>query len=303
MFSTSDLFDQRHDALIAFGVAPIAILVAVLARPRCCAAASRRARGGCRRGRRARGGDAGARRAARLPVAARGRDRDSAPSCWPGRSSGSSCYVLLVALGLDDRAGIGAAAAVLFAVNVTAVLPATPSNLGVFQAACVAVLAGAYGVASADALAYGIVLQAVELATAVVMGAPALLKEGLSWRDVRCGRCTPARCGSTRCPARRPARGRRPEPTAAKAARMSAAGPGSTSCAARTARCTAAGRATSTGGWPPTPRGGPAATRAAGCPSTLAAALPMPDRAAARREEARIKRLPRTEKLALVDGG
>jgi phosphatidylinositol alpha-mannosyltransferase len=74
---------------------------------------------------------------------------------------------------------------VLFAVNVTAVLPATPSNLGVFQAACVAVLAGAYGVSSADALAYGIVLQAVELATAVVMGAPALLKEGLSWRDVK----------------------------------------------------------------------------------------------------------------------
>jgi phosphatidylinositol alpha-mannosyltransferase len=96
-----------------------------------------------------------------------------------------SCYALLVALGLDDRAGIGAAAAVLFAVNVTAVLPATPSNLGVFQAACVAVLHGAYGVGAADALAFGIILQAVEIATAVVMGAPALLKEGLSWRDVR----------------------------------------------------------------------------------------------------------------------
>ncbi len=95
-----------------------------------------------------------------------------------------SCYVLLVALGLDDRAGIGAAAAVLFAVNVTAVLPATPSNLGVFQAACVAVLS-AYGVGAADALAYGIILQAVEIATAVIMGAPALVKEGTSWRDVR----------------------------------------------------------------------------------------------------------------------
>jgi phosphatidylinositol alpha-mannosyltransferase len=80
---------------------------------------------------------------------------------------------------------MGAAAAVLFAVNVTAVLPATPSNLGVFQAACVAVLHGAYGVGSADALAFGIILQAVEIATAVIMGTPALLKEGLSWRDVR----------------------------------------------------------------------------------------------------------------------
>jgi phosphatidylinositol alpha-mannosyltransferase len=95
-----------------------------------------------------------------------------------------SCYVLLVALGLG-HAGMGAAAAVLFAVNVTAVLPATPSNLGVFQAACVAVLHGAYGVGTADALGYGIVLQAVEIATAVAMGTPALLREGLSWKDVR----------------------------------------------------------------------------------------------------------------------
>ena len=93
--------------------------------------------------------------------------------------------MLLAALGLDDSAGFGAAAAVLFAVNVTAAIPATPSNLGVFQAACVAVLSGAYGVSHADALAYGIILQAVEIATAVVMGTPALLKEGLSWRDVR----------------------------------------------------------------------------------------------------------------------
>jgi putative endonuclease len=35
-------------------------------------------------------------------------------------------------------------------------------------------------------------------------------------------------------------------------------------------------------------------------PVELAAALAMPDRAAARREEARIKRLPRTAKLALA---
>ena len=96
-----------------------------------------------------------------------------------------SCYVLLVALGLDHQAGLGAAAAVLFAVNVTAVLPATPSNLGIFQAACVVVLSGGYGVSQADALGYGIILQAVEIATAVVMGMPALVKEGLSWKDVR----------------------------------------------------------------------------------------------------------------------
>jgi phosphatidylinositol alpha-mannosyltransferase len=95
-----------------------------------------------------------------------------------------ACYVLLVALGLDERAGLGAAAAVLFAVNVTAALPATPSNLGVFQAACVAVLS-AYGVGKTDALAYGIILQAVEIATAVAMGMPALVREGMTWKDLR----------------------------------------------------------------------------------------------------------------------
>jgi putative endonuclease len=35
-------------------------------------------------------------------------------------------------------------------------------------------------------------------------------------------------------------------------------------------------------------------------PVELALALPMPDRSAARREEARIKRLPRAQKLALL---
>jgi phosphatidylinositol alpha-mannosyltransferase len=96
-----------------------------------------------------------------------------------------SCWFLLLALGIDSGADPGAAAAVLFAVNVTAVLPATPANVGIFQAACVAVLAGAYHVATPEAIAYGIVLQAVEIATAVIMGAPALVKEGTSWRDVR----------------------------------------------------------------------------------------------------------------------
>jgi phosphatidyl-myo-inositol alpha-mannosyltransferase len=96
-----------------------------------------------------------------------------------------SCWLLLKALGLDTHAGVGAAAAVLFAVNVTAVVPATPANIGVFQAACVAVLAGVYHVSTPEAIAYGIVLQAVELTTALIMGLPALVNEGLSWREVR----------------------------------------------------------------------------------------------------------------------
>jgi phosphatidyl-myo-inositol alpha-mannosyltransferase len=95
-----------------------------------------------------------------------------------------SCWLLLMALGLDSHAGVAAAAAVLFAVNVTAVVPATPANVGVFQAACVAVLA-AYHVSTPEAIAYGIVLQAVEVAAALIMGLPALVNEGLSWKDVR----------------------------------------------------------------------------------------------------------------------
>jgi phosphatidylinositol alpha-mannosyltransferase len=94
-------------------------------------------------------------------------------------------FALMAALGIDSRVGVGAAAAVLFAVNVTAVLPVTPSNVGVFQFAVVTVLTGVYGVPATAALGYGIILQAVELATAVAFGLPALIGEGLSWRDVR----------------------------------------------------------------------------------------------------------------------
>jgi phosphatidylinositol alpha-mannosyltransferase len=94
-------------------------------------------------------------------------------------------FALFAALDLDARVGLGAAAAVLFAVNVTAVLPVTPSNVGVFQFAVVTVLSGVYGVPATAALGYGIILQAVELATAVTCGLPALIGEGLSWRDVR----------------------------------------------------------------------------------------------------------------------
>jgi phosphatidylinositol alpha-mannosyltransferase len=97
----------------------------------------------------------------------------------------AACWALLAALGLSGHAGIGAAAAVLFAVNVTAVVPATPSNIGVFQLAVISVLHTGFGVSTADALAYGVILQAVEIATAVALGLPALVREGLTWSDLR----------------------------------------------------------------------------------------------------------------------
>jgi phosphatidylinositol alpha-mannosyltransferase len=95
-----------------------------------------------------------------------------------------ACYAVLLALGLQHKAGLTAAAAILLAVNVSAILPATPSNVGVFQAACLVVLA-AYGVGGGPGLAYGIILQAVEVLTALALGVPALLGEGLTWRDIR----------------------------------------------------------------------------------------------------------------------
>jgi phosphatidyl-myo-inositol alpha-mannosyltransferase len=96
-----------------------------------------------------------------------------------------ACWALFAALGLDHRVAIGAAAACLFAVNVTAVVPATPANIGIFQLAIISVLTKGFGIPAADALAYGVILQAVEIATAVALGVPALVREGVTWSDMR----------------------------------------------------------------------------------------------------------------------
>jgi phosphatidylinositol alpha-mannosyltransferase len=95
-----------------------------------------------------------------------------------------ACYMVILALGLQHQADLAAAAAILLAVNVSAILPATPSNVGVFQAACLVVLT-AYGVGGGPGLAYGIILQAVEVLTALALGVPALLGEGMTWREIR----------------------------------------------------------------------------------------------------------------------
>ena len=182
MFSTVDVF-TRSGPLVLAAVAPVILVLAVVLAPVLAgraqgesrlAAFSRKARSAALR---ARSGLA-VFRSPRLGTEATVLQL----SAWALQAL--SCYLLLVALGIDDRAGFGAAAAVLFAVNVTAVLPLTPSNIGTFQLACAAVL-GAYGVGYADGIAYGVILQAVEVATAFIMGAPALVREGVTWRDVR----------------------------------------------------------------------------------------------------------------------
>jgi uncharacterized protein (TIRG00374 family) len=95
-----------------------------------------------------------------------------------------ACAALLSAFGIATPSRLGAAAAVLVATNVAAVLPITPGNVGVFQAACVAALA-AYGVNAGRAIAYGIALQLLEVTTAIALGLPALLAEGLRPHDLR----------------------------------------------------------------------------------------------------------------------
>jgi phosphatidylinositol alpha-mannosyltransferase len=198
MFSSVSFAGKHTDALLAVGLAPLGVLLAlllapVLVRPAVAAnVAGAMSANRFSRSRRLAAVLASVRASllrvrAGLRVFRNPRQATSATalqlSAWG--LQWLSCWLLLMALGLDGKVGFGAAAAVLFAVNVTAVIPATPANVGVFQAACVAVLAGAYHVGTADALAYGIVLQAVEVATAVIMGTPALVNEGLSWKDVR----------------------------------------------------------------------------------------------------------------------
>lgn len=98
----------------------------------------------------------------------------------------ATCWVVLEAFGIAAHTPVAAAAAVLVAVNITAVVPLTPSNVGVFQAACIAALAP-FGVHATAALAYGLVLQGVEIACDLALGIPSLLREGVSFGEIRRG--------------------------------------------------------------------------------------------------------------------
>jgi phosphatidylinositol alpha-mannosyltransferase len=181
--TSTDLFARSSEHLFLVSLAPALLLVAVVAAP----ALVRRSGSG---------------RVARLAAMARDalvrvrtglsvfRDPRRGPAAAALQLSAwaiqvAACLALATAMGLDDAMGIGGAAAVLFAVNVTAAVPATPSNIGVFQLAVISVLSTGYGVGAADALAYGVILQAVEIATAVGLGLPALVREGMTWSDVR----------------------------------------------------------------------------------------------------------------------
>jgi phosphatidyl-myo-inositol alpha-mannosyltransferase len=181
--STTDLFQASTQKLFLVSTAPLVVLLAVLAAP-----SFVRVNG---QGRIARAIQAvrGAIKQARRGLTV---FRDPRKGSFAAVTQLSawflqllSCWALFAALGLDHRVAIGAAAACLFAVNVTAVVPATPSNIGIFQLAIISVLNKGFGIPAADALAYGVVLQGVEIATAVALGVPALVREGVTWSDMR----------------------------------------------------------------------------------------------------------------------
>ncbi|MHB8690429.1 MAG: glycosyltransferase [Solirubrobacteraceae bacterium] len=188
MFSSVNLFSGHQNVLLVAAIAPVALLLVVLATP-----IILRFGGGSRSSKMV-AAVASMRRAvvrvrAGLVIFKHPKQGLIATvaqlAAWA--LQWMSCFILIEALGLGlgNGSALAAAAAVLFAVNITAVLPATPANLGVFQAACATVLHSGYHVAYVDGVAYGVILQAVEVTTAVLMGMPALVKEGMSWKEVR----------------------------------------------------------------------------------------------------------------------
>jgi phosphatidylinositol alpha-mannosyltransferase len=181
--STTPLFHSSTQTLFAFSLVPLLLLVVVL----CAPALMRRGGNGrlARLGANLRGALVQVRSGLAIFREPRRGFAASIAQLTAWAIQLAACWALLFALGLEHQAGIGAAAAVLFAVNVTAVVPATPSNIGVFQLAVISVLHTGFGVSTADALAYGVILQAVEIATAVTLGLPALVREGLTWSDLR----------------------------------------------------------------------------------------------------------------------
>ena len=148
IIASTDLFHSSSERLFLFSFAPLLLLVAVLLAPSVvrqsgsgrvarAIAAIRSALVKVRTG------------LARLPRPPPRRRGGAAPA----RRLGPAAPGLLRAVhGARARQrpaiGIGAAAAVLFAVNVTAVVPATPSNIGIFQLATMSVLTTGFGVSA-----------------------------------------------------------------------------------------------------------------------------------------------------------
>lgn len=91
-------------------------------------------------------------------------------------------YVAMQAFGID--APLPAAGLVLVLMNIATIVPLWPGNIGLVQAA-VALPLRNYGVAYPVGFAYGIVLQAIEIACGVTLGLIAIMREGISFAMLR----------------------------------------------------------------------------------------------------------------------
>jgi uncharacterized protein (TIRG00374 family) len=91
-------------------------------------------------------------------------------------------YVTMQAFGID--APLPAAGLVLVLMNVATIVPLWPGNVGLVQAA-VALPLRNYGVAYSTGFAYGLALQAIEIACGVGLGLIALMREGISLAMLR----------------------------------------------------------------------------------------------------------------------
>ena len=91
-------------------------------------------------------------------------------------------YVAMQAFGID--APLPAAGLVLVLMNIATIVPLWPGNIGLVQAA-VAIPLRNYGVPYAIGFAYGLALQAIEIACGVTLGLIAIAREGISFAMLR----------------------------------------------------------------------------------------------------------------------
>ena len=91
-------------------------------------------------------------------------------------------YATMQAFGID--APLPAAGLVLVLMNVATIVPLWPGNIGLVQAA-VALPLRNYGIPYATGFAFGLALQAIEMAVGVGLGLISLAREGISFAVVR----------------------------------------------------------------------------------------------------------------------
>jgi uncharacterized membrane protein YbhN (UPF0104 family) len=91
-------------------------------------------------------------------------------------------YAAMQAFGID--APLPAAGLVLVLMNVATIVPLWPGNVGLVQAA-VALPLRNYGVPYSTGFAYGLALQAIEIACGLTLGVLALAREGISFAMLR----------------------------------------------------------------------------------------------------------------------